>query len=264
MSRLRQLKGRRVAVLAADGFEKVELVTPLRILQFAGAKTDVISLRRGRIRGVNLHMPATRIGVDKTVGEADPADYCGLLLPGGFINPDLLRQSAQARQFVHAFAKVNKPIATLCHGPWLLASAGVIGGRTVTAWPGIRDDLVNAGAVWRNESLVEDGNLITSRGPQDLVAFVPAMLRAFASPVTKPVTATSDDRSDAQPTAPLGWAVAALRFVPKPSAVAAVAAGAAGVVSAITAMRRPAHPNTAMSAVRPVVATLSSAKVDGY
>jgi protease I len=95
---------------------------------------------------VNLHMPASRIRVDKTIGEADPGDYDGLLLPGGFINPDLLRQSADAREFVRAFAASDKPIVTLCHGPWVLASAGLLKGRTLTSWPGIRDDLVNAGA----------------------------------------------------------------------------------------------------------------------
>jgi len=169
----RRLKGRRIAALAADGFEKVELIVPLRALKTAGARVDVVSLRRGRIRGVNLHMPASRVRVDKTVDDADPGDYDGLLLPGGFINPDLLRQSAPARAFVRAFAASGKPIATLCHGPWVLASTGLLDGRTVTSWPGIRDDLVNAGATWLDEDLVRDGNLTTSRGPQDMAAFVP-------------------------------------------------------------------------------------------
>lgn len=237
MSRFRRLNGHRVAALAADGFEKAELVAPLSALRLAGATVDVVSLRRGRIRGVNLHMPATRVGVDKTVGEANPADYCGLLVPGGFINPDLLRQSAQARRFVHAFAAAGKPIATLCHGPWLLASAGVISGRTVTAWPGIRDDLVNAGAVWRNDSLVVDGNLVTSRGPQDLASFVPGMLRVFASAATEPAAKAAGHRSDPQPSAPPGWAVAALRWSPKPSAVTGVAVGLACTIAAARARR---------------------------
>ena len=131
----RPLRGRRIAALAADGFEKVELVIPLRALKRAGADVHVVSLRRGRIRGVNLHMPATRVAVDKTISDADPGDYDGLLLPGGFINPDLLRQSAEARDFVRAFAANNRPIVTLCHGPWVLASAGLLGGRTLTSWP---------------------------------------------------------------------------------------------------------------------------------
>src|SRR3954449_6727420 len=150
----RRLKGRTIAALAADGFEKVELVVPLRALKTAGAKVDVVSLRRGRIRGVNLHMPASRVRVDKTIGEADPGDYDGLLLPGGFLNPALLRQSAPAREFVRAFAATDKPIATLCHGPWVLASAGLVDGRSLTSWPGIRDDLVNAGATWLDQELV--------------------------------------------------------------------------------------------------------------
>src|SRR4051794_41914294 len=142
----RRLKGRRTAVLAADGFEKVELIVPLRALKAAGAKVDIVSLRHGRIRGVNLHMPATRVHVDKTIGEADPGDYDGLLLPGGFINPDLLRQSAPAREFVRAFAASDKPIATLCHGPWVLASAGLLGGRAPTPPAPGPDRLVEAGA----------------------------------------------------------------------------------------------------------------------
>src|SRR3954466_1677474 len=181
MATRRRLKGRTIAVLAADGFEKVELIVPLRALKTAGAKVDVVSLRHGRIRGVNLHMPASRVHVDKTIGEADPGDYDGLLLPGGFINPDLLRQSAPAREFVRAFAASDKPIATLCHGPWVLASAGLVDGRTLTSWPGIRDDLVNAGATWLDQELVRDRNLTTSRGPQDMNAFVPGMLDAFAN-----------------------------------------------------------------------------------
>src|SRR3954469_4702176 len=200
----RRLKGRRIAALAADGFEKVELVVPLRALKTAGATVDVVSLRRGRIRGVNLHMPASRVHVDKTIDEAEPADYDGLLLPGGFINPDLLRQSAPAREFVRAFAASDKPIATLCHGPWVLASAGLVDGRTLTSWPGIRDDLVNAGATWLDQELVRDGNLTTSRGPQDMTAFVRGMLDAFAT--TSPQPATSSRReSDRQPDAPVGW-----------------------------------------------------------
>lgn len=107
------LKGRRIAILAADGFEKVELTVPEKALRLAGAETDVVSLRRGRIRGVNLHEPASRVSVSKTVEEANPADYDGLLTPGGFINPDLLRQSAEVRQFVRQFAAADRPIATL-------------------------------------------------------------------------------------------------------------------------------------------------------
>ena len=221
-----RLKGRRIAALAADGFEKVELTIPLRALKRAGADVDIVSLRRGRIRGVNLHLPAKRVRVNKTIAEADPRQYDALLLPGGFINPDLLRQHAEARQFVTAFATSGKPIATLCHGPWVLASAGLLEGRTLTSWPGIRDDLVNAGATWLDEEVVRDGNLVTSRGPQDLQAFVPAMLDVFAGP--RQVTATqasgssaSAQVSDPQRDEPPSVAVGALQWTPRPTFVVA-------------------------------------------
>jgi protease I len=217
MPNLRRLAGRKIAVLAADGFERVELTVPMRALQLAGAKIDVVSLRHGRIRGVNLHMPAMRVGVDKTIAEADPADYDGLLLTGGFINPDLLRQSAEAREFVRAFADGDKPIATLCHGPWVLASAGLLDGRTLTSWPGIRDDLVNSGATWLDRDVVKDANLVTSRGPQDMTSFIPAILDHFAENAPEATAATPDQASDPQLSSPVGWAVAALRWSPKPS-----------------------------------------------
>jgi protease I len=224
---MRRLRGRKIAALAADGFEKVELTIPMRALQLAGARVDVISLRHGRIRGVNLHMPATRIGVDKTISEADPADYDGLLLPGGFINPDLLRQSAQARQFVRKFADSDKPIATLCHGPWVLASAGLLNGRTLTSWPGIRDDLVNSGATWLDRDVVKDGNLVTSRGPQDMASFIPAILDHFAETAPE-APAAAGQVSDPQLDSPVGWAVAALRWAPRPSIPGALAGLMAG------------------------------------
>ncbi|WP_428373236.1 type 1 glutamine amidotransferase domain-containing protein [Mycolicibacterium sp.] len=229
MSNTRRLSGRNIAALAADGFEKVELVVPLRALQLAGANVDIVSLRRGRIRGVNLHMPASRVGVDKLVTEADPDAYDGLLLPGGFINPDLLRQSAAARDFVRAFDHSGKPIVTLCHGPWVLASAGLLKGRTLTSWPGIRDDLVNAGATWLDREVVRDRNLVTSRGPQDMRAFLPAMLDIFAEPTSQQQTVPDHDGSDPSLDKPLGWAMAALRWSPKPSATALTSVVAAAL-----------------------------------
>lgn len=233
----RTLKGRRIAALAADGFEKVELVIPLRALKRAGAEVHVVSLRHGRIRGVNLHLPATRVGVDKTISETDPTAYDGLLIPGGFINPDLLRQSAEARAFVRAFSASGRPIVTLCHGPWILASAGLLEGRTLTSWPGIRDDVVNAGATWRDEPVVRDGNLTTSRGPQDMAVFVPAMLDAFTGTYPEPERTHVDDESDPQRDSPPALAVAALRWSPKPSAVAVAGIG---LVMAARRARRPA------------------------
>jgi protease I len=231
-----RLKGRRIAALAADGFEKVELVVPMKALKTAGAEVDVISLRDGNIRGVNLHEPASRVHVDKTISEANPDDYDGLLLPGGFINPDLLRQSAQAREFVRAFDRAGKPIASLCHGPWVLASAGLLQGRTLTSWPGVRDDLVNAGATWLDQELVRDGNLATSRGPQDLIPFVKACLDLFAqrAPILKE-RPQSEGHSAPQANEPPQLVLSAMKWLPKPSLRTAVALGA--IAAVVVAMK---------------------------
>ena len=214
-----KLKGRRIAALAADGFEKVELTVPMYALRLAGAKVDVVSLRHGRIRGVNLHEPASRVGVDKTVDEADPNAYDALLLPGGFINPDLLRQSQRAREFVRAFDTAGKPIASLCHGPWVLASAGLLQGRTLTSWPGIRDDLVNAGAKWLDQEVVRDGNLVTSRGPQDLKPFVKEVVEQFAAgaPLQRGGATASPNASSPQANEPPKIVIEAMRWMPRPS-----------------------------------------------
>ncbi|WNB84536.1 type 1 glutamine amidotransferase domain-containing protein [Cellulomonas sp. ATA003] len=258
MPRQHSLKGRRIAVLAADGFEKVELVMPLRALRRTGADVHVVSLRHGRIRGMNLHLPATRVGVDRTISETDPGEYDGLLVPGGFIGPDLLRQSAEVRAFVRAFVASGRPVVTLCHGPWVLASAGALAGRTLTSWPGIRDDVVNAGATWLDRPVVRDGNLTTSRGPQDMAAFVPAMLDAFTPSSPQPQRMIGDDGSDPQRDAPPGLAITALRASPKPSAVAVVAVVGVGVVAGVRRrsrgpapgadLHRGSHPGTSSRA----------------
>jgi protease I len=225
MEHKRSLQGRRVAALAADGFEMVELVIPLMALRAAGAEVDVVSLRRGRIRGVNLHEPARRVRVTKTLAEADANDYDALLIPGGFINPDLLRQSEEARNFVRKFEAMQKPIATLCHGPWLLSSAGLTSGRRMTSWPGVRDDLVNAGATWLDQELVRDGNWVTSRGPQDMRAFVRGMLELFSG--AEPASADDPQRMNSSPqrSSPPKLVVNTMRWLPRPSIrVAAIAA----------------------------------------
>jgi protease I len=233
------LKGKRIAILAADGFEKVELTVPEKALRLAGAEIDVVSLRRGRIRGVNLHEPASRVSVSKTVEEANPADYDGLLIPGGFINPDLLRQSAEVRQFVSQFAAADKPIATLCHGPWVLASAGLLDGRVLTSWPGIRDDMVNAGATWLDQDVVVDGRLVTSRGPQDLATFVPAIVDLFSGkgvPDTIPRNAASAPQRSEPPQLVIG----AMKWLPRPSIRTAIGLGAVALVAAGAARWRSA------------------------
>jgi protease I len=236
-----RLKDRRIAILAADGFEKLELTVPLRAMQLAGAHVDVISLRRGRIRGVNLHEPAGRIHVNKTIDDAYVDDYDGLLIPGGFINPDLLRQSADVRRFVRTFIDSGKPVATLCHGPWVLASTEVLRGRVLTSWPGIRDDLVHSGATWVDEPVVRDGNLLTSRGPQDLRTFVPALIEFYASAGTQPAAVTGA-RQAPQRDQPPAVMLAAMRWMPRPSfrTIVALLAVAFGIGS----VRRRLHQAT--------------------
>ena len=217
--KLENLKGLKIAVLMADGFEMAEYTVPVGALRMAGAAVTVVSLRRGRIRGVNLHEPAHRVGVDLTIDKASEADFDALYVPGGFINPDLLRQSELARDFVRSFAQANKPIATLCHGPWVLGSSGLLRGRTLTSWAGIRDDVVNTGAVWLDQSVVRDGNLLTSRGPQDFAQFVPALLSFFGEPATERSMqkAPKETQSSPQRTNPPAVVLGTMRWMPRPS-----------------------------------------------
>jgi protease I len=228
------LKQRRVAVLAADGFEEVELTVPVSALKKAGASVDIVSLHDGRIRGVDTHRPAGQVRVTRTLGDVRPEEYDALLVPGGFISPDLLRQSARARQFVRAFELAKKPIASLCHGPWVLASAGVLAGRTVTSWPGIRDDLVNAGATWLDEPVVQDGNLVTSRAPRDLKPFVQTMVQLFAEGAPDSEFVPRRQASAPQASDPPDALFTRMEKMARPSLRAAVGMGlvAAGVMAA--------------------------------
>lgn len=213
------LQGQRIAVLMADGFEMAEYTVPVKALRIAGAEITVISLRRGRIRGVNLHEPAHRVRVDLTLDEASEVDFDALFVPGGFINPDLLRQSEKAREFVSSFARAKKPIATLCHGPWVLGSSGVLNGRVLTSWPGIRDDVVNSGGTWLDQAVVRDGNLLTSRGPQDFAQFVPALLAFFAESSPEKATRTIGEQTQSSPRRkyPPSVVLGAMRWTPRPS-----------------------------------------------
>ena len=176
----KKLQGHRIAILVTDGFEQVELTGPLRALEKAGATVEILSLHRGKIRGNNLLLPGKRVKVTRLVRGAEPQRYDALLIPGGHINPDLLRASPDALHFVSEMNRRGKPIATLCHGPWVLVSAGLARGRHMTSWPNIKDDLRNAGARWSDEAVVRDRNLLTSRGPHDLRAFEKAMISLFA------------------------------------------------------------------------------------
>lgn len=175
------LKGLRVAALAADGVEQVELTGPLKALQKAGAAVEVISLHKGKIQAMNALVPGKRIAVDRVVKDADAALYDALLLPGGHINPDFLRKSDEALEFVRSFDMAGKPIAVICHGPWVLVSAGLVEGRRLTSWPNIKDDIRNAGGIWEDAAVVRDRNWVSSRSPLDLPAFEKAMLQHFAT-----------------------------------------------------------------------------------
>lgn len=173
------LKGIRVGVLAADGFEQVELIIPVRALRKRGAQVDIISLHKGRIRGMNLMWPGKKVRVDETVQRVRPIDFDALLIPGGFVNPDKLRQSEEVLDFVRELDRHGRPIATLCHGPWVLVSAGLASGRKLASWPGIKDDVRNAGAEWMDEPAVRDDRWISSRGPQDMRHFIKGMVALF-------------------------------------------------------------------------------------
>lgn len=176
-----QLQGKKIAILAADGVERVELEQPRKILEQAGAQTAVLSLAAGEIEARNHDLePAGAIKVDGLVAEASVDGFDALVLPGGTINPDKLRADKHAVDFVRQFVGSGKPVAAICHGPWTLVEAGVLSGRTVTSYPSLRTDLRNAGAVVVDEEVVVDGNLITSRSPKDLDAFCDALLEKIS------------------------------------------------------------------------------------
>lgn len=230
----KELRGRNVAVLAADGFEYAELIVPMKALRLAGAKVDIVSLHRGKIRGMNLTAPTRTICVDKTLAQANPSDYDALLLPGGLFGPDFLRQSRLARDFVRELDALGRPIATLCHGPWLLVSAELVQGRHLSSWPGIRDDIVHAGGLWHDRPVVRDHNWVSSRGPQDLHHFVPAMLQLFRANAPAAISGGEpNETSSEKPERPLELAVATARFLPGPTArsIAAIALGAAAAIA---------------------------------
>lgn len=175
-----QLTGKTVAVLAADGVEQVELLKPVEALKSAGAQVEIVSLKPGSIQGFNHLTPGDAIAVDKTLSQTDAGVYDALLLPGGVANPDQLRGDADAVAFVRAFFDAGKPVAAICHAPWVLIDAGVVEGRTLTAYKTIRTDLKNAGATVVDEEVVVDEGLVTSRKPDDIPAFNAKMIEEFA------------------------------------------------------------------------------------
>ena len=165
------LQGKKVAIVATDGFEQVELTDPKKNLEDAGAKVDVVSIKAGEIKGWDKTDWGKSVKVDKTLDQAKPDEYDILVLPGGQINPDKLRIDEKAVAFIKEFAQSGKPVAAICHGPWTLIEAGVVKGKTMTSWPSLKTDLRNAGATWVDKEVVEDGNFITSRKPEDIPAF---------------------------------------------------------------------------------------------
>jgi protease I len=169
----------RIAILATDGFEQSELLDPRRLLRDAGFEVDVIAPKAGEIRGWSGGDWGERVPVDLALALASADAYDALVLPGGVINPDKLRMIPEAIGFIRAFDDADKPIAAICHGPWLLAEADLADGRTLTSWASIRTDLENAGATWKDADVVVDGNLITSRKPADIPAFADAIIAAL-------------------------------------------------------------------------------------
>lgn len=175
-----QLQGKKVAVLATDGFEQVELTKPLEALRAAGADAEVVAPHGGEIQGWNHFDRGDMVKVNRTLAEARPADYDALVLPGGVINPDNLRLVPQAIAFIRGFVEEEKPIAAICHGPWTLINARGVDGRRMTSWPTLKIDLINAGADWVDQEVVVDQGLVTSRKPDDLPAFCAKMVEEFA------------------------------------------------------------------------------------
>ncbi|WDZ93682.1 type 1 glutamine amidotransferase domain-containing protein [Nocardiopsis sp. HUAS JQ3] len=177
-----KLNGRRVAILAADGVEQVELVTPRKALNEEGATIDLVSLKSGRIQAMNGDIePADTFDVDRVVSEVGVDDYDALVVPGGTVNPDNLRSDENAVGFVRDFVAAGKPVAAICHGPWILVEADVVRGRTVTSYPSLRTDIRNAGGTVVEEEVVTDQGITTSRNPDDLPAFCERIVREFAA-----------------------------------------------------------------------------------
>jgi protease I len=175
-----RLQGKRVAVLATDGFEQVELERPVQALREAGAQVEIVSPKGGQIQGFNHFDKGHMVQVDRELAQANADDYDAIVLPGGVINPDQLRLQPRAIEFIHAFVEADKPIAAICHGPWTLINAEGVEGRRMTSWPSLEIDLRNAGAQWVDEEVVVDRGLVTSRKPDDLPAFCAKMIEEIA------------------------------------------------------------------------------------
>ena len=174
------LKDRRIAFLATDGVEQVELTEPWKAVKSAGGRPELVSLESGSIQGFNHDEKADTFAVDHAIDEVSPDDYDGLVLPGGVANPDALRMDDRAVSFVQGFFEQGKPTGVICHGPWMLVEADVVRGRTLTSWPSLQTDIRNAGGAWVDREVVVDGGLVTSRNPDDLPAFCDTLVEKLA------------------------------------------------------------------------------------
>jgi protease I len=177
---MENINGMRVAILIEDGFEQVEMVEPRRALDQAGAKTSIVSPRNGRVRAWNFTEWGENFPVDVALDRARPQDFDALLLPGGVMNPDKLRMEPKAVAFAKAFFDAGKPVGVICHGPWTIIETGAARGRRIASWPSLKTDLRNAGAEWIDQEVVVDGNLVSSRKPDDLPAFNRAIIALFS------------------------------------------------------------------------------------
>ena len=174
------LKGKKIAILATNGFEQAELLEPRKALDQAGATTTVVSPEKGKIKGWKMKDWGDEVSVDMVLDSADPEEFDALLLPGGVMNPDKLRLAPKAIEFVRHFSESGKPIAAICHGPWTLIDAEAVSGKTMTSWPSLKTDLTNAGAKWVDKEVQRDGQLVTSRKPDDIPAFNREMIQMFS------------------------------------------------------------------------------------
>lgn len=174
-----ELKGKKIAILATDGVEQTEFTKPRKALDDAGATTEVISLKPGKIKAWNHTEWGEQFAVDKVVMDADASEYDALLLPGGVMNPDTLRMDKKAVDFVYTFFDEGKPVAAICHAPWMLVEANVLQGRKLTSWPSLQTDIRNAGAQWVDQEVVVDQGLVTSRKPDDIPTFNEKMIEEF-------------------------------------------------------------------------------------
>jgi protease I len=183
------LNGKKIAILATDGFEQAELLEPRKALDNAGATTVVIAPRSGEIKGWDVTDWGEKVKVDKVLADANPNEYDALVLPGGVINPDHLRMDPAAVNFVRQFVATGKTVAAICHGPWTLLEAGALKGKTVTSWPSLKTDLKNAGANWVDQEVAIDGQFITSRKPDDIPAFNEAIIESVSKGVRQTAAA---------------------------------------------------------------------------